>query len=196
MRKEEAMSGILRYADKVRLVYTGSTENPREFLVEIKIIPGLPIAAGQGVSNSALDGINTAAELGGWFSNIWGDAARYSLEGVSKTDVARPLVRGIGIGAKTIGYTGMTVSLGIDMYKYYQNPTWGNAGRVGVDAAAIGISYAWPGPRTALGVGAATLNATGGLNGFYNFLDANQALYNSTGYIIDPFNPLTIIKIK
>ncbi|MDP4274457.1 MAG: hypothetical protein Q8907_09290, partial [Bacteroidota bacterium] len=158
------------------------------------------VHSGQGVSNSTLDGINTAANIGGRVSNIWSDAARYSIEGMSKPDIARPLVRGIGIGVKTIGYTGMIASLGIDMYKYNQNPTWGNAGRVGIVAAAIGISYAWHGPGTAIGVGTAALNAAGGLNGFYNFLDANQSLYKSNGHImvpgLNPFNPLTIIKIK
>jgi hypothetical protein len=155
---------------------------------------------GQGVSNETLDKWNSGADLIGWDSNIWGDAAKYTLAGMKKADAATPLIKGIGIGAKTLGYTGMAISLGVDVIRYRQSPTWGNAGRIGVDGFSIGISVAWPGPGTAIGFGAAAVNATGGMEVFYNFLDANQSLYNSTGNImvpsLNPFNSLTIIKLK
>jgi RHS repeat-associated protein len=142
----------------------------------------------------------TAAEYFGWFSNVLGDAARYSLEGMSKADVARSFIQGIGISAKTIGYAGMAIYVYSDFVRYNNSPTWGNAGRLGVDAFSIVINFAFPGPGTAIGFGAAFLNATGVLDGFYNFLDNNQSLYNSTGHIIvpglTPLNPFTIIKIK
>jgi len=115
---------------------------------------------------------------------------------MTKVDAATPIIKGIGLGAKTIGYTGMAISLGVDYVRYRQTPTWGNAGRVGVDAFAIGISVAWPGPGTAIGFGTAAVNATGGMDDFYNLLDANQSLYNSTGYIVLPFISTPIIKIR
>jgi len=155
---------------------------------------------GQGVSNETLNNWNTTADFLGWGSNIWGDAAKYTLAGMKKADAATPIIKGIGIGAKTLGYTGMAISLGVDVIRYRQSPTWGNAGRIGVDGFSIGISVAWPVPGTAIGFGTAAVNATGGMEGFYNFLDANQSLYNSTGNImvpgLNPFNPLTIIKLK
>lgn len=142
----------------------------------------------------------SSATLMGWFSNIWGDAAWYTLAEMSAASEGYSIIKGIYIGSSTVGYAGLTISLGLDMYRYKQNPTWGNAGRVVIDAASIGISYAWPGPGTVLGVSAAALSATGGFDSFYNFLDNNQAMYNNTGFVMMPgfnsFHPLLLIKIK
>ncbi len=42
--------------------------------------------------------------------------------------------------------------------------------------------------RQTRAIRARTLDALGGLNGFYNYLDAQQNLYNNTGGILVPIN--------
>lgn len=46
-----------------------------------------------------------------------------------------------------------------------------------------------PPATTPVGIGMGVIDATGGFNDFYQYLDYNQTLYNETGLIVIPSLP-------
>jgi hypothetical protein len=125
--------------------------------------------------------------LTGWFSALWGESARTTLTTISRSDAAFNTIKNIGAGARYIGYSGIAISTYINISRVANNPTWGNYGRLTVSSISIGASVLFPGPGTIAGLGITALDATGNLNGFYNYLDFNQQLYNENNSLYIPF---------
>lgn len=128
------------------------------------------------------------SSLVGLGSTLIEESSRNGLLDAAKAvkDPSAGVVKAVGTGARYVGYVGMAASLAINVNAIYNNPTWGNYGRLGVNGLSIGVSVAFPGPGTLVGLGISTVDYAGGFDGFYNYLDGNQQLYNSTGTIMVP----------
>jgi len=64
--------------------------------------------------------------------------------------------------------------------------SWGDYGQLGVSMLSTGLTL---GSATApIGIGIGLIDAFGGFNGFYNYLDNQQNFYNNTGGIMVPIN--------
>ena len=73
--------------------------------------------------------------------------------------------------------------------------SWGNYGQLGVSLISTGLTLG--GTTAPIGIGIGVVDAFGGFNGFYNFLDANQQMYNSSGMIMLPINGIPqVIRLK
>jgi hypothetical protein len=94
------------------------------------------------------------------------DAAR-----IARIDAQGAKVVGtIGKTASTIGWVGEGISIGVNAYNVYNNPTAGNWGRFGVSVVTAGLNFIpVVGPIISFGVSA--VDASGGFDGFYNWLD-------------------------
>jgi RHS repeat-associated protein len=82
-----------------------------------------------------------------------------------------------------VGWYGEALTIGVDVINVYNNPTWGNWGRLGVSvgiASSNTIPYAGP----SISFGLSVLNSGGTFNSFYNGLDSQQILFNKTGLLI------------
>jgi len=137
-----------------------------------------------------LKSLEKSSKLIGFATALWGNSARNTLQTISQSDGAYGIIKGAGIGAKYVGYAGISVSLYINYRRALKDPSWGNWGRAGVSTISGGLSIVFPGPGTLAGLGISVIDASGGFDKFYDFLDANQKLYNDTGYILYPFNSI------
>jgi RHS repeat-associated protein len=64
--------------------------------------------------------------------------------------------------------------------------SWGDYGQLGISMLSTGLTL---GSATApIGIGIGVIDAFGGFNGFYNYLDNQQSFYNNTGGIMVPVN--------
>jgi len=64
--------------------------------------------------------------------------------------------------------------------------SWGDYGQLGISMLSTGLTF---GSVTApFGIGIGVVDAFGGFNGFYNYLDNQQNFYNNTGGIMVPIN--------
>jgi hypothetical protein len=64
--------------------------------------------------------------------------------------------------------------------------SWGDYGQLGISMLSTGLTL---GSATApIGIGIGVIDAFGGFNGFYNYLDNQQNFYNNTGGIMVPIN--------
>lgn len=70
---------------------------------------------------------------------------------------------------------------------YNSDQSWGDYGRLGVSSASSALTLTPEPITTVIGLGLGFSDAGGGFNSFYNFLDASQTLYNSTGRIYLPY---------
>jgi len=143
---------------------------------------------GGGDSQWDLKPLETSSDLAGWGSALWSESARTTLQTISQNDAAFRVIKGIGTGARYVGYAGIAVNLFVNGARVYNDPTWGNYGRLGVSVFEGVISISFPGFGTLAGLSVTAIGAAGGLNGFYNYLNANQQLYNNTGLICIPGN--------
>ena len=84
----------------------------------------------------------------------------------------RSSIVGIGYGAIELANSDMS---------------WGDYGRFGVSSASSALTLTPEPITTVIGLGLGFSDAGGGFNGFYNFLDASQTLYNSTGRMYIPY---------
>jgi hypothetical protein len=80
------------------------------------------------------------------------------------------LVGTIGTVGTSVGWVGEGLSIGISVYNFYNNPTAGNWGRFVVSVGIAGTNFIpYVGPIVTFGLSA--VDASGGFNGFYNWLD-------------------------
>jgi hypothetical protein len=96
-----------------------------------------------------------------------------------------------GVNSASRGLTrigvGISVTSGIlSIYRYsmIENPTWGDRTELGIgitSAILSSIPY-----TTYVGIGIGLVDIAGGFDGFYNFMDMNESLYNSSGTVIMP----------
>ncbi len=89
-------------------------------------------------------------------------------------------IRGIGTGI-----TILSAGFGIASF-ILSDHSWGDYGQLGVSFLSTGLTLS--GSTAPIGIGLGVVDTFGGLNGFYNHLDAQQNFYNSTGGIILPIN--------
>jgi len=131
---------------------------------------------------------STRGEIGlgvSTFTGITGFSAKESLKLINNADASFDILKGVRTGSKVLGSFTAGVNLGISFYAYSIDRTWGNAARVGVSGLALGLSLG--GPYTAwAGFGISALDTFGAFDGFYDNLNFNQELYNSSGYIVTP----------
>jgi hypothetical protein len=98
-------------------------------------------------------------------------------------------IRGFGTGVTVVnGFIGV-VDFGLS------DKSWGDYGQLGVSLLSTGLTLG--GATAPVGIGIGVVDAFGGFNEFYNLLDANQEMYNSSGMIILPINGIPqFIRIK
>lgn len=66
--------------------------------------------------------------------------------------------------------------------------SWGDYGALGISILSSGLTL---GSATApIGIGIGYVDVIGGFNGFYNYLDSQQQIYNTSGGVIIPINGL------
>jgi hypothetical protein len=110
----------------------------------------------------------------GWYKSGWSTGNQY----VKTTFSMSKLGSGVGYG---------TSFLGVLMGGYnfsVSDKSWGDYGQLGVSVLSAGLTC-FP-ATTPVGIGIGVIDVAGGFNGFYNYLDGNQQLYNSTGGIMVP----------
>jgi len=126
------------------------------------------------------------ADVSGFIANIFDESARTTTNILKETDSEYKTIKGVGNVSAVLGVGALTVSVIIDWKNYKENKTWGNLGRMSIDIASGGLGYVWPGWGTLIGVGIGVANNMGAFDDFYDFLDADQKLYESTGNVIIP----------
>jgi len=121
----------------------------------------------------------------GWYKSGWSTGNQY----VKSTYSLSKLGTGVGLG---------TSFLGVLMGGYnfaVSDKSWGDYGQLGVSITSS-VLTCFP-ATTPLGIGIGVIDLTGGFNGFYQGLDANQQLYNTAGGVILPINGIpTYIQLK
>jgi len=138
------------------------------------------------------NGVNAAAygayEVGGsmrfmkggslslkYYASAWTGGSRASIT----TFNLSKLGTGFGYGTSFVG-----AGIGVTNFILSDKQHWSDYGRLGVSLTSATLTC-FP-ATTGVGIGLGVADAAGGLNGFYNYLDANQQLYNSTGSIMIP----------
>ena len=88
---------------------------------------------------------------------------------------------------KFAGYGTSFLGAGFGIYNFsVSDKSWGDYGQLGVSLLSAGLTC-FP-ATTPVGIGIGFVDLGGGFNGFYNYLDSQQQLYNSTGGIMLPVN--------
>ena len=89
-----------------------------------------------------------------------------------------------------IGYGTSFVGAGFGVYNYaVSDKSWGDKGALTVSLVSAGLTC-FP-ATTPVGIGIGVMDAAGGFNDFYQYLDDNQTLYNETGLIVIPSMPMS-----
>jgi hypothetical protein len=103
---------------------------------------------------------------------------------------ATKLIRPIGVGTSITG-----ALIGTYKFSNKENKTWGAYGQLGISYISSGLTlFEITAP---VGIVIGTVDTFGGFNGFYNYLDNQQQLYNTTGYFMMPINGIpSYIKLK
>jgi len=87
---------------------------------------------------------------------------------------------GVGVGTSIIGG-------GMGLYNFYvSDQSWGDYGQLGVSILSSGLTLS--GYTAPIGITIGFIDAAGGFNDFYDYLDFNQQFYNDTGAIMLPVN--------
>jgi hypothetical protein len=111
-----------------------------------------------------------------YYASAWtgGSRARITTYNLTK------LGKGVGYGTSTLGF-------GYGIYNFaVSDKSWGDYGQLGVSLLSSGFTLS--GYTAPIGIGIGFIDVMGGFNSFYNFLNAQQQFYNSTGGIILPVN--------
>ena len=116
---------------------------------------------------------------------------------MANKEIPSGAVRAVGKYATRIGWTGEIVSNIVNGINVYNNPTWGNYGRLAVSLGTTGLNFIpYGGPMASFIVSG--IDTGGGFNDFYNLLDQSQAIYKKAGIAILPnfitrgFGPLIL----
>jgi hypothetical protein len=110
----------------------------------------------------------------GWYKSGWSTGNQY----VKTTYSLSKLGNGVGIGTSFVG-----AFIGVINFRL-SDKSWGDYGQLGMSFLSSGLTC-FP-ATTPVGIVLGVIDITGGFNGFYNYLDENQHLYNSTGLIMIP----------
>ena len=140
---------------------------------------------GDGLLNT-MNNINTGTSTGAFAigkvlsdtrigSNIGYQIAYKSIGSATK------YIQPIGVGTSIIG-----ASIGLFKFIGNENKTWGVYGQLGVSLLSSGLTL--NGVTAPVGIVIGGIDAFGGFNGFYNYLDNQQQLYDSTGGLLLPVN--------
>ena len=65
-------------------------------------------------------------------------------------------------------------------------PAGGDYGALGVSMFSSGLTLTPEPITTVIGLGIGVIDATGGFNSFYGYLDSTQSIYNATGQVYLP----------
>ncbi|NOX47603.1 MAG: hypothetical protein GXO89_11570 [Chlorobi bacterium] len=167
----------------------------KDFIVEAGgVVSSSFVAFGDGETGGGVDAMDVASTSVTGFGLA--TTARYRLEWEYLKQVrinralsgnfAQPIkhslrtIRGIGTGTTILG-----AGFGIASFMM-SDQSWGDYGQLGVSLLSTGLTLS--GPTAPIGIGLGAVDAFGGLNGFYNYLDAQQNFYNNTGGILVPIN--------
>jgi len=118
-------------------------------------------------------------------SQMTGLSASQTLMKLTQPDASTNLLKKINIGSKYTGNFASGLSLMISINNYRLDQSWGNAARIGVNGLAFGLSFG--GPYTAgFGFGLSVADSFGAFIGFYDYLNFNQELYDTSGLLYIP----------
>ncbi len=123
----------------------------------------------------------------GWYKSGWSTGNQY----VKTTYSLSKLGKGIGYGTSFVG-----AAIGVINFEL-SDKSWGDYGQLGMSFLSSGLTC-FP-ATTLVGIGLGAIDIIGGFNGFYNYLDENQHLYNNTGLIMIPSGIMgipTFFKLK
>jgi hypothetical protein len=97
----------------------------------------------------------------------------------------RPIIK-IGQGLSIF-----SAAVSVGEFAIYSNGSWGSYGKMGIGVLSAGLTYTPEPITTALGIGISLIDVSGGFNGFYNWLDDQQMLYENYGVLMlpRPFGP-------
>lgn len=113
--------------------------------------------------------------------------------GGSKARIATYNLRKLGTG---IGYGTSFLGAGVGMVNFaVSDRSWGDYGALGISLLSSGLTLS--GKAAPIGIGMGFIDAVGGFDGFYNYLDNLEQFYNNTGRVFLPvIGPPTFIPIR
>ena len=132
---------------------------------------------GSGISNRGVNSIvevastvnSTAGPYMGW-GGVVGAAAERALLASPGVDAATGVLKGVKVVGKGLGWAGEILSLGVNWYNWRQNRTPVNRARLLVSAGIAGANFIpWAGPLLSFSLSA--IEASGGFDGFYEWID-------------------------
>jgi len=159
-----------------------------------------PIPAWVGWVNNGVNAVAyEAGEIGGsfrlmksgkvslhWYKSGWSTGNQY----VKTTYNLSKFGTYSGYGTSLLGFAFGTYDFAVS------DKSWGDYGQLGISFLSSGLTVC---PATTpVGIGIGVIDLAGGFNGFYQGLDLNQQLYNSTGFIYFPgYNGIpSLVKLK
>ena len=156
-------------------------------------------ASNSGGINQRLFGEITLGASGAAF--MINESAGMSLKGLSQSDAAFKTLKGIKVGTKVLGRLAGGADVAFNLYLYGENPSWGNAAKLGVSFTATGLTYSGNPWAVGAGLTIGALDLYGTFDPLYNDLNSAQDLYQNSGLIIVPsLGPLSpyprVIKLK
>jgi hypothetical protein len=120
-----------------------------------------------------------------YYASAWTGGSRARITTYNLTKL------GIRITYGTIGVGIITSGINFAM----SDKSWGDYGQLGISLLSTGLTLS--GPTAPIGIGIGLFDLTGGFNGFYNYLDSQQQLYNNSGGVIVTFNGIpTFIPLR
>jgi RHS repeat-associated protein len=189
------------------LIYSGTSSNPYETFRGVHYTDGSTWYAGEGYTYAKNGGGLDAMDIASMGATGFGLAtiARYRFEWeylrqarinrALSGNLSQPIkhslrtIRGIGTGTTIVGGFIGAVNFALS------DQSWGDYGQLGVSLLSTGLTLS--APTAPIGIGLGAIDAFGGLNSFYNYLDVQQNLYNNTGGIIVPINGISqFIRLK
>ena len=132
---------------------------------------------GSGISNRGVNSIvevastvnSTAGPYMSW-GGVVGAAAERALLASPGVDAATGVINGVKVVGKGLARVGAGLSIGLNIYEFYQNPTAGNFGRIIISTGIAGIG-AIPLAGPILSFGLSLYEANGGFDSLYQWLD-------------------------
>ena len=108
-----------------------------------------------------------------------------SIAGAEAEAAAARVLKGIANGTKVLGYTAAGVGVISGFMNFaVSNHRWGDYGRLGISLTSTLLTVYTPTAPIGLTIG--FIEALGGFNGVYNYLNANNDLYDKTGGLMVP----------
>jgi hypothetical protein len=147
------------------------------------------------LNNENANGVytNPSGPYTSWAS-VSGDLAGRTAKEVAS---AGKFVSNIAKYGKGIGVAGEIISNGVNVANIIDNPNcWSNYGRLTVSLGTTALNFI-PIVGPALSFVVCAIDASGGFDSFYHYIDDNQSLYTASGYVSIYVNGMpTLIKLK